>query len=201
MQCSRFEQRLTAALKLEIPYPERALGDSGIDASVLILFGYPQVQVEDGEPLLLLTLRTEHVARHKGQVAFPGGVRDPYDRDAIATAMRETEEEVGIPSARVVVLGTMPPFCTVTGYRVTPVIGILNVPIEEFSLRLNEHEIAETFWVPFSTLLESGVYRSELYHFRGADYPIHVYEVNGRRIWGATGTMLKNLLDRLAALG
>ncbi|MCM2278805.1 MAG: CoA pyrophosphatase [Oligoflexia bacterium] len=195
-----FEERLESALKLELPYSERPLTPQGRPAAVLMLFGE-----HDGKQALLVTRRTDKVETHKGQMAFPGGNCEPEElrgpEGIILTALRETEEEVGIPRDRVRVLGRLPGLWTPTGYWVVPVVGTLLAPAHEVPLRNSVHEIAEALWVPFTVLLEPGVYRRETRKVGTVSYPIHVYQVGGYRIWGATGAMIKNLLDRLEKLG
>lgn len=195
-----FEARLRAALQLELPYPERPPTRDGTPAAVLALFAEYQ-----GEIAVLMTRRTEKVETHKGQMAFPGGHCEPDElcgpEGQRLTALRETEEEVGIPRARVRVVGELPGIWTVTGYWVTPVAGVLEVPAESLRLANDPHEIAEAFWIPLRILAAPETYRREFLTIGAVNYPIHVYQVGEHRIWGATGSMIKNLLDRLAALG
>ena len=200
---AEFRQKLLAALALDIPYPERSPLQGGRAASVLFLFGYT-----NGTPdglAALITRRTDFVGTHKGQMAFPGGVSEPDElggrEGRIRTALRETEEEVGIPPAFVEVLGTLPALATVSGFEITPVVGLLRKPVEQVALDLNTGEIAEALWVPLSTFLDPGTYGAEFVRLGEVNYPIHVYQVQEHRIWGATGSMIKNLLDRLQSLG
>jgi 8-oxo-dGTP pyrophosphatase MutT (NUDIX family) len=147
-----------------------------------------------------MTQRTETVETHKGQMALPGGGLDPGE-DALMAALRETEEEVGIDRGLVEVLGRLPDLTTVTGFQVTPVVGVLREEIVRVSLSPNAHEIAEAFWIPWSVLTHPDTYRRELLRVGPVQYPTHVYQVKHYRIWGATGSMIKNLLDRVEALG
>ena len=201
----QFKKNLLSALALELPYPERTILTGGRAAAVLILFGRYQRDIAAEELSALITRRTDSVGSHKGQMAFPGGVSEADElgspEGAIRTALRETEEEVGIPASAVEVIGTLPPLGTITGYQVTPVVGLLKPAIEEMALRLSDDEIAHALWVPMRTLMEPGVYRAESKRVGGVDYPIHVYQVQEHRVWGATGSMIKNLLDRLQSLG
>lgn len=192
----RFEKRLETALELEVPYSfGRRPKLPGTPAAVLALFSS-----EGAEPSLLLTRRTETVETHKGQIAFPGGVGDPADEAAggsVATALRETEEELGIPPARVRVLGRLPELWTTTGFLVTPVVGIVAAAPGDVPLRLNPHEIAEAFWVPLPRLTAPETYRREEFRVGPAAFPIDVFQLGPHRVWGATGSIIKNLLDRL----
>ncbi|WP_028100577.1 CoA pyrophosphatase [Pseudoduganella violaceinigra] len=160
-------------------------------ASVLV----PLVLREDGV-YLLLTMRTAHLNDHAGQVAFPGGRAEPTDADAIDTALRETEEEIGLDRRYVDVIGTLPLYYTGTGYAVTPVVGLVTPP---FALKADPFEVAEIFEVPFHFLMDGANHQR-----RAAELP------NGRRtfyampyqnyfIWGATAGMLRNLFHFLRA--
>lgn len=199
----RLATELEAALKLELTYPERAAsrrpvapsaeGREREPAAVLLLFAEDQ---EGGEPALLYTKRSERVATHQGQMAFPGGkVEDGETLEA--AALRETFEEVGIDPSWVRVVGPLPELVTVTGFVVTPFVGVLSRPVDQVTLQPSAQEIDAVVWAPLSLLEAPGTYRLESLAFGGARYPIHVFEVEGYRIWGATGSMTKNLLDRL----
>lgn len=188
-------EKLKAALSLEIPYPERPHVRAGTPAAVLVLFGVNHA----GETQLLMTRRTETVETHKGQMAFPGGVCT-LGEGCEDAALRETFEEVGLLPRHVQVLGVLDELSTPSGFTITPIVGVLDMPTEQADLLLNPDEIAEAFWIPLRTLLTPGVYRRELASIAGKSYPIHVYQVGPHRIWGATGAMIKNVLDRLAAL-
>jgi hypothetical protein len=113
------------------------------------------------------------------------------------TALRETEEEVGISSEMIRLVGRLPEMWTATGYRIEPMVGILNSKIEEITLRLEPLEIAEVVWAPLEVLMSPGVYQSEKFQVGETSYPIDVYNYRHYRIWGATGSMTKNLLDRI----
>jgi 8-oxo-dGTP pyrophosphatase MutT (NUDIX family) len=208
-----FRDKLMSALSLELPYFERSgLPEVGRAASVLFLFGRARAGGDEAKSgrfeddlSILITRRTESVGSHKGQMAFPGGVSEPDELRTpdgpVRSALRETEEEVGLSSSLVEVVGTLPVLPTVTGFKVTPVVGWLRIDIEDVVLTLNEIEIAEAFWVPWKTLTSPETYRAEFKRVGKVDYPIHVYQVREHRIWGATGAMIKNLLDRLGSLG
>jgi 8-oxo-dGTP pyrophosphatase MutT (NUDIX family) len=192
-----FEARLRQALSLDRPYPERPPRQTGRPAAVLLLFGE-----YEGRWSLLLTKRGETVSTHQGQMAFPGGVCEPEEaaepEGRIITALRETEEEVGITRNQVRVLGYLPELWTVTDFWVTPVVGILNQPAEQVPLVINPSEIAEAAWIPLEVLESPETYRRESRRYGAVLYPIHVFEVGEFYIWGATGSMIRNLLDRLA---
>ncbi len=199
-----FEERLIKALSLELDFDRyrNITSANSLAAAVMILFGYRSGSPDD--PCLLLTRRTETVDTHKGQYAFPGGRVDPEDlleHGPLTAALRETEEEVGIDRRLIRVVGQLPELSTVTGFVITPVIGLLEKPIEEVSMSLSADEIAEAFWAPLSVLRTEGIYRRENMQVPGSDlvYPIDVFMIDHHRIWGATGSMLKNLMDRLGS--
>lgn len=144
---------------------------------------------------IVLTKRTDRVDTHQGQIAFPGGMMDEGDQnDPIRTALREAEEEMGIPSVEVEILGTLPELLTVTQFQVTPVVGLWKGS-KDFNFRPAEEEVATWFWAQYSEL--ERVYQTEEIEWTGKKVPIHVFQVGPFRIWGATGSMLRNLLDRL----
>lgn len=192
-----FENQLRRALMLELPYPERPPFETGTPASVLILFGDYK-----GNRSVLIIKRAESLGTHQGQVAFPGGILEPEERDVLDggmhAAIRETEEEVGIPGSEITVLGQLPGLWTVTGFWVTPFVGVLHRAAEEVPLKLNPTETAAAAWIQLAELRASETYRREFKKFGEVNYPIHVFQVGGFRIWGATGSMIRNLLDRLA---
>jgi 8-oxo-dGTP pyrophosphatase MutT (NUDIX family) len=190
-----FEHTLTRALALNIPDRDR-FSLPGKPSAVLVLFDVHS----PGGPYLLLTQRTDLVEKHKGQIAFPGGVMDPEDEQEeglVTTALRETEEEVGLSRDSVRVLGQLPMRPTSTGFNITPVVALLTTRREQVPFQLSPGEIAKVFWVPLSSLLEPATYRQEYYKVGAFNYPIHVFQVEEHRIWGATGSIIRDLVDRL----
>ncbi|MET4896538.1 CoA pyrophosphatase [Sphingomonadaceae bacterium jetA1] len=146
------------------------------------------------EPGIMLTQRTETLRHHAGQVAFPGGRADPGDTDLIATALREADEEIGLPPRAVTVVGTTDRYRTVTGFDVTPVLGVIP---PDLALRPAEAEVASLFEVPLAYLLNPEHHRRVSVPWNGQTR--HYYEIlwNERRIWGATAAMIVNLSRRL----
>ncbi|MBI3171955.1 MAG: CoA pyrophosphatase, partial [Hydrocarboniphaga effusa] len=144
---------------------------------------------------VLLTRRSEAMRSHKGQISFPGGRREDSDGSAAAAALREAEEEVGLPPFAVEVVGYLDDYPTVTGYRVTPVVGIVAEMVEA---RPCAHEVAEVFEVPLPFLLDLRNFERKLFSSKGMNVPY--FELNhGRyRIWGATAGMLFNLANKVA---
>lgn len=162
-------------------------------ASVLI----PLVAREGGMTLLL-TQRTAHLHHHAGQVSFPGGRAEISDMSAVETALREIEEEVGIHRSHLEVLGTLPDYCTVTGYIVTPVVSILTPP---FDLHPDPFEVAEVFEVPLSFLMDGAHHQRRIAEFLPGSGRRTFYAMPYERffIWGATAGILRNLFHFLRA--
>jgi 8-oxo-dGTP pyrophosphatase MutT (NUDIX family) len=147
-----------------------------------------------GSLSVLLTRRTDHLAQHAGQVSFPGGRSEADDADAVATALRETREEVGIDSALVVPFGYLDVLETVSGFCVTPVVAWLDAA---YHAQPDPHEVAEVFEVPLEFFLVPGNLRRLRIEYRGRPREVLEFTRSGPRIWGATATMLLNLVHRL----
>ena len=169
-------------------------------ASVLV----PLVERADGLHLLL-TRRTDHLRDHAGQISFPGGRAETDDVDAVATALRETEEEIGLARAHIQVIGALPHYTTITAYVVTPVIAIVQ---PGFALALDSFEVAEAFEVPLAFLMNPANHQRHRFEFDGQERQFLSMPWSGvgtdgqhRRyfIWGATAAMLRNLYGFLAA--
>ncbi|MFT3977505.1 MAG: CoA pyrophosphatase [Sphingomonas bacterium] len=144
-------------------------------------------------PGVILTRRPETMRRHPGQVAFPGGRLDPGE-DAVTAALREAEEEIALPRSQVSVVGAVDRYRTVTGFLVTPVVGV--VP-PDLRLVANEAEVAEVFEAPLDFLLDTANHIEATVEWQGHER--HYYEIfwEGHRIWGATAAMIVNLARRL----
>jgi 8-oxo-dGTP pyrophosphatase MutT (NUDIX family) len=150
------------------------------------------LRVVGGEVVVVLARRTERVPHHKGQVCFPGGSRDAGDRDLLATALRETEEELGIRPADVELLGAMDPVPTVTGFFIQPIVA--RIP-EEARFLLDPFEIAEVFDVPLSVFTDLSQYRAAATTFLGKPYQVYFLDYGRHTIWGATARILHNLAE------
>ena len=150
--------------------------------------------VERSDPTVILTLRPETMRKHPGQISFPGGRIDPGDDGPIAAALREAEEEIGLPRGLVEVIGIADRYRTVTGFEVTPVIGI--VPP---GLPLSPHpgEVAALFEAPLAYLLDPLHQHIRSAVWRGRERTYYEIDYEGRRIWGATAAMIVNLSRRL----
>ena len=164
---------------------ERALATT--PAAVLIAL------TDRDDPGVVLTVRREHLRTHAGQIAFPGGRVDDGE-DAIAAALREAREELGVPPSAVEVIAAIDEYRTVTGYRVTPVVGIIPPGLD---LQPHEQEVADWFEAPLHFLIDPANQRLQTAVFGGRERRYWQIEWNGRRIWGATAAMLVNLSRRL----
>lgn len=198
-----FESILKSALALNLPYSDRLSMKispvSMVPASVLVLIAFSNSSDCLSKAAILFIKRTDWMQKHKGQIAFPGGVGKP-EEDPLLTALRETQEEVGIAPENVKIIGRLPHIMTMTEYLIHPFVGLLESKLEEAHLVANHFEIAEIFWVPFHVLLNHSTYRTEVIHVHDLEYPVHVYQVQYHRIWGATASVTKNLLDRLVTV-
>ncbi|MBI1943494.1 MAG: CoA pyrophosphatase [Betaproteobacteria bacterium] len=159
-------------------------------ASVLV----PIVAREAG-PTILFTQRSAHLKDHSGQVSFPGGRAAAGDASPEATALRETLEEIGLAPRHVELLGRLPEYHTRTGFRITPVVGLVMPP---FELRADAYEVEEIFEVPLEFLLDPANHQRHSRVWQGELRWFFVMEYGGRRIWGATAGMLVNLYRYLS---
>jgi 8-oxo-dGTP pyrophosphatase MutT (NUDIX family) len=160
-------------------------------ASVLV----PLVQRPTGLTVLL-TQRTAHLTDHAGQISFPGGRAEDYDTDAIDTALRESEEEIGLARQHVDVLGVLPNYLTGTGYCVTPVVALLQPP---FEVAADPGEVAAIFEVPLAFLMDGANHQRLSVDLPGGRRSFYAMPYEGYYIWGATAGMLRNLFHFLRA--
>ena len=150
-------------------------------AAVLLLV------VNHREPAVVFTQRTAHLSDHAGQIALPGGRCDSDDCTPERTALREADEELGIPADRVQVLGRLPEYRTSTGYAVTPVVGWAEPPL---AYRPDPHEVADVFEVPLAFLMDARNHRYESAFYKGRMRHYWAMPYGERFIWGATAGML-----------
>jgi 8-oxo-dGTP pyrophosphatase MutT (NUDIX family) len=143
---------------------------------------------------VLLTRRADHLKHHAGQVSFPGGRMEPGDADIVATALRETHEEVGIRPWQIEVAGCLAPMPTITGYAVTPVVGLVAVDVE---LALDRAEVELAFEVPLAFLLDPANEVRSVREIDGIAVPLVEFHHGGERIWGATASMIVSLRQYL----
>lgn len=144
---------------------------------------------------VLLTQRTEHLTRHAGQIAFPGGRIEEGDADPVAAALRETEEEVGLARRHVEPVGQLDRYVTRTGFTVTPVVAIVSPP---FQLTLDPREVADAFEVPLDFILDPANRQKHAAEYQGVMRHFYAFSYGDRYIWGATAGMLVNLAELLA---
>lgn len=149
---------------------------------------------------VLLTQRTQHLSSHSGQISFPGGKADPTDRDAVHTALREAQEEIGLDASFVDVLGTLPIYTTGSAYWVTPVVALVR---DGFKTTANAFEVADVFEVPLDFLMDPANHRRHAVDWQGArrEWLSMPYQEGAteRFVWGATAGMLRNLYRFLSA--
>ncbi|WP_313478269.1 CoA pyrophosphatase [Atlantibacter hermannii] len=141
-------------------------------------------------PGLLLTQRSMRMRKHAGQVAFPGGARDPEDSSLIAAALREAQEEVAIPPETVEVIGVLPTVDSVTGFQVTPVVGIIP---PDLPYHASEEEVAAVFEMPLEEALRLGRYHPLDIHRRGNDHRVWLSWYEHYFVWGMTAGIIREL--------
>ncbi|WP_246055029.1 NUDIX hydrolase [Paracoccus gahaiensis] len=149
----------------------------------------------EGDGRLVLTKRASGLRHHPGQIALPGGKVDPGDADAVAAALREAREEVGLDPAQVRILGTLPPHRTVTGFAVTPVLAVIRGP---FTPVPEAGEVQEVFTLPFDHIADPARYRIERRRWRGGWRSYHAAPFGPYYLWGATARILLGLARRLS---
>jgi 8-oxo-dGTP pyrophosphatase MutT (NUDIX family) len=154
--------------------------------------------VREGELWTLFTKRSEAVETHRGQIAFPGGMEALDDATPWDTAIRETEEEIGVPRRAVLQLGTLPEVVTLTGFRIRPFVGAIPWP---FPFRGNAREVAAVIEMPIRALLGPTLVEERGVAWKGRTIPTPVYHVKGHVIWGATAFLLSSLLEALTDEG
>jgi len=201
--------RVKKGLDLDFPYArkmpdfiKKVMPDEG-GAAVLFLFGFLRGDLEFKSPHFLITKRSETVETHKGQMAFPGGMLEENE-SVIDAALRETHEEVGILSDQVEVIGTLPLITTMASQVwVRPVIGLLKGSLEDVEPKVMTTENDAVFWVQWSDLSRPGVYRMEKFSWndRSITSPVFALGALGQaKVWGLTGMLIKNFLDRFESV-
>lgn len=144
---------------------------------------------------VLLTKRTDHLRNHPGQISFPGGREDTTDASPIQTALRETEEEVGIQQNLIDIAGVIEPYLTVTNFNVVPIVGFVD---PAYALKIDTFEVEEAFEVPLSALSHPDLYQKKEIFWQDQWRAYWELSYKGHRIWGATAGMLYGLSCRFA---
>lgn len=148
-----------------------------------------------GEATVILTKRPEHMPTHKGEIAFPGGKHEDRDRSLEETALREVEEEIGVPRASVDIVAELKAYGTLSSrFGIVPFVGLLDEPAE---YRPDPSEVERVLEVRLSELLADGVHREERWGFGPADRPVHFFELADETVWGATAGILHGFLAHL----
>lgn len=170
---------------------EIVLGLKLKDAAVLVPV------VDHGEEArVIFTQRTSKLRKHSGQIAFPGGGIDPGDASPEMAALREAEEEIGLPRDHVETVGRLPHYLSLTGFRITPVLSVVT---PGFRLALNPDEVDEVFEVPLSFLMDPRNHQRGSRPFAGADRHYYRLPYEGREIWGITASIVRTIYERLYA--
>lgn len=147
---------------------------------------------------VLLTRRTDHLHHHPGQISFPGGRVEKADTSPVMTALRETEEEIGLEPDRVELLGELPEYFTGTGFRITPVVGLVHPP---FELQLDTFEVAEAFEVPLAHFLDPANHQRHRTEYKGRWREYYAMPYGDYFVWGATAGILVSLYRFLGREG
>lgn len=148
------------------------------------------------EPRIVLTRRADHLPQHPGQVSFPGGAAERGDASAVQTALREAQEEIGLPPAAARPVGFLDRMDTISDYRVLPVVALVTPPVIWIP---DEREVAEVFTVPLDVVLDTGRYKARVLRRHGQAHTVHTLRWREYTIWGATAAMLLNLTSRMQA--
>ncbi len=196
LQAGALRSRFAAALdwQPEILAEKRFVDREPMPAAVLLPI------VQRPEPTVLLTLRTQHLSKHAGQIAFPGGRVDETDSGVVAAALREAQEEIGLDAHFVEVLGQLPVYVTGSAFHITPVVALIS---PNFALNPNPYEVADVFEVPLAYLMNPAHHRHHELEWEGnlrqwISMP-YQDQLSERFIWGATAGMLRNFYRFLRA--
>jgi len=171
-------------------FPLQTISRQGLRPAAVLVPLY----IKDGEEWTLLTRRTDHLNHHRGEISFPGGAMNATDENLTATALRESEEEMGIRPRDVTVLGRLDDFYSVHGYHVVPFVGRVPHP---YRYKVNSDEIAEVIELPLSQLRDPAVYHEEDWTFQGRVHPVSFYTAGRHVVWGLTAAILKQFFFRV----
>jgi 8-oxo-dGTP pyrophosphatase MutT (NUDIX family) len=186
---------LATFLRVDLPaQPPQALVGPELSARAAAVLA--PLYAINREPYLLFTRRSTDLPKHKGEIAFPGGSRDPDDSNLAETALREAQEEIGLDPMQVEILGALPPvFVAVSNFVITPQVGWLAEGLP--TLIVNPAEVAELIPAPLATLADPTIHHTEIWHRFGEAHIVHFFNFAPFLIWGATGRMLYSLLSLL----
>ena len=179
-----FHHAETVSYEADFPLPK-----PGRPAAVLI----PMIERED-QLSVLLTQRAMHLKHHAGQISFPGGKQEPDDDTLLDTALRETEEEIGISAAKIEIIGQLPSYRTISYFEVRPFIGLVE---PSYELILDTNEVAEAFEVPLAFLMDQSNHLIHQVKRKGQSHPIYFIPWQDKIIWGATAAFIRNLSNHV----
>jgi 8-oxo-dGTP pyrophosphatase MutT (NUDIX family) len=203
-----FFDRARARLRLEVPpaltdpTAQGVRGDLDLNPALWERAGVSATKpaavlvpiIDRREPMVLLTLRTEELASHAGQVAFPGGKIDPGDENPVAAALREAEEEIGLAPTLVEPLGYLDLYLTFSGFRILPTVARVK---PDFTLVINPREVTETFEVPLAFLMNPANHQRGRRDWKGIIRDYYAIPFGDRYIWGITAGIVRNLYERV----
>lgn len=175
---------------LQRPAPAQRLGLTGLKPAAVLL---PLVE-RPGGLQLLLTRRSAQLRHHAGQISFPGGRQDPEDESLIQTALRETEEEIGITPSQIRVIGSLSPLNTISRYEVLPVLGLV---ASDYRLTLSTCEVEQAFEVPLDYVLDSSHHIALTLHRAGRHHTVYWIPWRQQFIWGATASMIRQFAQQI----
>ena len=160
--------------------------------SAAVLIGL--VETENSGLQVLLTKRASHLKHHPSQISFPGGKAEKEDGSLTITALREAQEEIGLENHAVNVIGELPPYHTISGYQVTPIVAIV---AKEQDYVMDPNEVSEIFQVPLQHFLNSREHYVIVASKNGRPHNVHFMPYKHYNIWGATASMLKDLINHI----